>query len=67
MVFQGETALALVKLMEGNFLSVRLSTKSSDDFDNLKTGKNTTLYEPKRCNYYSTLIIRNKNIMNENF
>ena len=43
LVFQGETALALVKLMEGNFLSVRLSTKSSDDFDNLKTGNKIQL------------------------
>jgi len=29
--------------MEGNFLSVRLSTKSSDDFDNLKTGNKIQL------------------------
>ncbi len=43
LVFQGETALALVKLMEGNFLSVRLSTKSSDDFNNLKTGNKIQL------------------------
>ncbi len=44
LVFQGETALALVTLNEGNLLSVRLSTKSSEDFGNLSIGNKIQMY-----------------------
>ena len=44
LVFQGETALTLVKLNEGHYLSVRLSTKTSEDFGNLSIGNKIKMY-----------------------
>ncbi len=48
LIFQGETALALVKLLEGQTLSIRLSTKTSEDFNDLVIGQNVNLSMNKK-------------------
>jgi len=48
LIFQGETALALVELIEGQTLSLRLSTKTSEDFSDLSIGQKVMLSMDKK-------------------
>ena len=48
LIFQGETALALVELQEGQTLSLRLSTKTSEDFSDLSIGQKVKLSMDKK-------------------